>query len=115
MPSFGDAFGLANQNPVGGFVASPSKPVFFHKGLEQMDRVVIGLKPIRGNPFDAKSQYLRGQTLDIDPGKHEKSDIIDYQMEVVLPCCCIPTDEKISGSNLPGTGAPAKTGHRPIF
>jgi hypothetical protein len=115
MPSFGDAFGLANQNPVGGFVASPSKPVSFHKGLEQMDRVVIGLKPIKGYPSGAQGQNFRGQTFNRNPGKHEKSDIIDHQVEVVFPRCCIPADEKISGLHPPGSRAPAKAGHRPIL
>jgi len=90
---FGNAFGFSHQRPIGSFVASASKPVFFHEGLKKMDGMVIDFKPIGGNPSDTKSQYFRGQTLDIDPGKHEEAGIIGHQMEIVFPRRSIPADE----------------------
>lgn len=58
-----------------------------------MDGVVIDFKPIGKNPSSTKSQYFRGQTLDIDPWKHEEAGIIGHQMEVAFPHWSIPTDK----------------------
>ncbi len=115
MPPFGNAFGFPHQGPVGGFVASASKSILFHKGFKKVNGMVINFKPISGNPSDAKSQYFRGETLDIDPGKHEETGVVGHQMQVVFPSRSIPTDEGISCLDLPGGGAPAKAGHRPIL
>jgi len=93
MPPFSDALGFSHQVPVSGFIAGASKPTFFHEGLKEMNGVVIDLKPIGGNPSDAKSQYFRGQTFDVDPGKHQKAGIIGHQMKIVFPRRSIPADE----------------------
>lgn len=55
--------------------------------------MVIDFKPIGKNPSSTKSQYFRGQTLDIDPWKHEEAGIIGHQMEVAFPHWSIPTDK----------------------
>ncbi len=36
MPSFGNTFGLADTDPVGGFVTGTDKAILFHEGFQQV-------------------------------------------------------------------------------
>ncbi len=58
-----------------------------------MDGVMIDLKPIGGNPSNAKSQYFRGQAFDRDPRHYKEAGIIGHQMEIVFSRRSIPADE----------------------
>ena len=58
MAPFGGSFGFPCKDPIGGFIAGASKPVFFHEGLKEMDGMVIGLEPIGGDcPGTEREQF----------------------------------------------------------
>jgi hypothetical protein len=46
MAFFGSPLGLSGQDPVGGFVAGRFEAVFFNESFQQVQRVIVGLKPI---------------------------------------------------------------------
>ncbi len=46
MASFGYAFGMTGSYPVGGFVAGAFKTISFHESFEQIQRLIIGVKPV---------------------------------------------------------------------
>ena len=46
MPLFGRTLGLTGADPVGGFVASAFKPIFFNESFQQIQGVMVGVKPV---------------------------------------------------------------------
>ena len=51
MPFFGSTFGLTSADPVGGFVTGAFKPIFFNESFQQIQGVMIGVKPVIADSF----------------------------------------------------------------
>jgi hypothetical protein len=43
---FGSAFGLSGTDPIGGLIAGTFKAIFFNESFQQIQRVIVGLKPV---------------------------------------------------------------------
>jgi hypothetical protein len=54
MAAFGNTFGLADFDPVGGPVAGAFESALFDKGFQQIKRVMINADPVIGDGSDIK-------------------------------------------------------------
>ena len=107
----GAALGLADAEPIGRSVAGAFKSADVHKGFCKINGVTIDSLPVRAQPSEIKSQNPGGQMLDPDPVGDQKPGIVGDEVKVPPLGCLIPTDELISGLDLPGSTCPGKTGH----
>jgi hypothetical protein len=108
---FGTAFGLPHKEPIGSPVAGAFKSADVHKRLCEIKGMTIDALPVRAQAFEVKSQNPGSQMLDPDPVGDQKPGIVGDEVKVPSLCFLIPTNEPISGLDLPGSTCPGKTGH----
>ena len=49
MTFFGGSLGFSGQDPVGGLVAGAFEAGLFNESFQQIQRVIVGLKPVIGD------------------------------------------------------------------
>lgn len=108
ITSFCSAFGLANADPVGGFVTGAGKAIFFHEGFQQVQGMVIYLQPVIRDSSRGKGQDFGGQAFYGNPREHEEPGVRGHEMEVSLLGGLVPADEGIAGFDSPGARAPSE-------
>lgn len=97
----GSAFGLAEANPVGCFVASSLEAVALDEGLQQKDGMPVLAHPVAAYSFCDSRQNVTCQVRDRDPGQDEKPAVVGYQMHVCFALLCVPADERIPRPRFP--------------
>jgi hypothetical protein len=107
----GAAFGFSHKEPIGSPVAGAFKSADVNKALCEINGVPISFLPVRAQPSKIKGQNPGGQMLDLDPVRDQKPSVVGDEVKVPSLRLLIPTNELISGLDLPGSACPGKTGH----
>ncbi len=110
----GSPFGIAQVDPVGGFVAGPLEAVLLNEGLQQEDGVIVLLYPVPAQPSGYMSQKVAGQMGNVDPRQYQKPTVAGNKGEVFCSCFAVPADEIIAGGRFPCGGAEQKTRQRSL-
>lgn len=112
MPSFSHPFGFTHTDPVGGLIAGSPETVSFHKGFQQMDRVMVDFEPILSNPFDVEGKDSGCQAFDGNPGQDEKAGVVGQEVQIPYLGGMVPSNEGLSGVHPPGGRSPSQTSDR---
>ena len=99
------SFGLADVQPVGGFIGRSGEAVGFHKGLQQHRAIVVTRFPVSWQAPCGHRQYHRGQVFRLDPRQDQEAGVIDYPVQMFFSLIVIPADVGIAWRGLPGAGA----------
>ena len=67
---FTTAGGITQINPVGGFIASAGKPIFFDESFKVVDGMAVDCLPVLTDNFSHASQYVRSQVANPNPGQY---------------------------------------------
>ena len=108
---FGTAFGFSHKEPIGSLVAGALESADVNKGLCEINGVPITFLPVCAQPSEIKGQNPGGQMFDLDPVGDQKPGVVGDEVKVPSLGFLIPTNELISGLDLPGSACPGKTGH----
>jgi hypothetical protein len=104
----------AGMDPVCGAIAGAGKTFRVDKGFEQQRFDAIGVKPIVRKLMDHKREDFAGKLRDLDPGKDEKSAVVDDAWQVALASLIVPSDPAVSRSNLQGGTCEKQAGDNPV-
>ncbi len=105
--------GLAEINPIGGFVTGSLETTSrINKRLKKIQRVVIDPLPVSRKDFGNPAQQMGRQKVTTDPGQYKKSAVVGNKADIVSANSRGPADEPVSASDVTGRRRPGKTGNR---
>jgi hypothetical protein len=108
------SLGGAGMNPVGGPIAGTGEAFRIDKGFQQHRADTIDIEPIIGKLMRSDRKDFAGEMRDLNPGKNQKSAVIDNAWKVALAGLIAPADPMIARRDFPCGAGKEQAGNNPI-
>ena len=96
------AFGVADEDPVVGFVDGSAEAHGIDEGFEQQHGMTESGLPVGGQPFAAQGQDTRWQVRQMPFGQDQKAAVVCQQLEPIVLMTEMPADPAIACGTLQG-------------
>lgn len=106
------ACGFAKINPVGRLVTDALETFCVHKGLQEVDRVLIKPLPVIFKPPGHPTQDMGSQVRHPDPGQNQEAALIGNQVDILSAYTGCPTDKAVPAADMARCRGKGYTGHR---